>query len=561
MEKFSQLRYTRPNTEALARQITECAAALRRAESYEETRRLLTEYKTAAAEFATMETIASIRNTVDTRDSFYEEEMAFLHREMPTLQLRLKEVDEALLASPFRKELEEEYGALYFHDLEVQKQFADERIVPDQIRENELRQQYSKASATASIPFRGEDCNFYRLLKYMQSTDRDTRRDAYEAWAELYSRIAPELDAIYDELVHLRHGMAKKLGFDSYTDMAYLQRGRYDYTAADAASFRRQIKEIVTPACHELFRRQAKRLGVEKLRYYDESLTYPEGNPEPQGSRDELVAKAQRMYREMSPETGEFFDCMVEHDLFDLETKPGKRPGGYCTALPSYKVPFIFSNFNGTSADVDVLTHEAGHSFECYLAFRSLPLDDMVFSTSEINEIHSMTMEHFAYPWMELFFGEEADKYRYAHLAGALTVIPYMACVDEYQHRVYAQPDMTAMERRAAWREIEKAYMPWRDYDGNEFLEQGGFWMQKQHIFLYPFYYIDYALAQMGAFEFYGRMKEDRAAAWADYCRLCRAGGSRGYFQLLELAGLSNPFRPGSVEKAVSGVLEELGLR
>jgi len=561
MKKFSELQYERPDMQALSRQAAECAAALRRAESYEETRRLLTEHKAVMADFATMESIAHIRNTVDTRDSFYEGEMAFLHQEAPKLNLVLKEVDEALLASPFRKELEREYGALYFRNLEVQKQFADERIIPDQIRESELTQQYSKASANASISFRGEDCNFYRLLKYMQSTDRDIRRDAYEAWAELYSRIAPELDAIYDELVHLRHSMAQKLGFPSYTEMAYLRRERYDYGPKDAASFRRQVKEVVTPACDKLFREQARRLGVEKLRYYDETLVYPEGNPEPQGTRDELVAKAQRMYREMSPETGKFFDCMVEYDLFDLETKPGKRPGGYCTSLPSYKLPFIFSNFNGTSADVDVLTHEAGHSFECYLAYQSLPLDDMAFSTSEINEIHSMTMEHFAYPWMDLFFGGEADKYRYAHLAGALTVIPYMACVDEYQHRVYAQPDMTAMERRAAWREIEKAYMPWRDYDGNEFLEQGGFWMQKQHIFLYPFYYIDYALAQMGAFEFYARMKANRAEAWEGYCRLCRAGGSLGYFQLLELAGLSNPFQPGAVEKAVSGVLTELHIQ
>lgn len=560
MEKFSQLKYVRPDVEALAQRVKDYAAALGAAGSYGETRELLIRHKEDMAQYATMRSVAHIRNTVDTRDSFYEEEMNFFHREGPKLALVLRQANEALLASPYRGELEREYGALYFHDLEVQKQFADKRIVDDQVRESQLTQQYSKAAATASISFRGEECGFYRLLKYMQSTDRDLRRDAFRAWAELYSRLAPELDEIYGQLVHLRHGMAKKLGFASYTDMAYLQRRRYDYTPEDAARFRQQIRETVTPACDRLYRRQAQRLGVEKLRYYDEALTYPEGNPEPRGTREELVAKAQRMYREMSPETGAFFDCMVEHELFDLETKPGKRPGGYCTSLPAYHLPFIFSNFNGTSADVDVLTHEAGHAFESYLAYQALPFGDMVFSTSEINEIHSMTMEHFAYPWMDLFFGGEAEKYRRAHLAGALTVIPYMACVDEYQHRVYAAPDMTAMERREVWHELELAYMPWRDYDGSAFLEQGGFWMQKQHIFLYPFYYIDYALAQMGAFEFYGRMKEDRSRAWADYCRLCRAGGSRGYFQLLELAGLSNPFRPGSVEKAVSGVLAELDI-
>lgn len=209
---------------------------------------------------------------------------------------------------------------------------------------------------------------------------------------------------------------------------------------------------------------------------------------------------------------------------------------------------------------MDVLTHEAGHAFQGYLSFRAQPFVEMTFSTSEICEIHSMTMEHFAYPWMGLFFGDQAEKYCAAHLSDALTTIPYLVSVDEYQHRVFENPDMTAMERRAAWREIERSYMPWRDYDGNEFLEQGGFWMQKQHIFMEPFYYIEYALAQMGAFEFYDKAKTDRAKAWEDYCRLCRAGGSLGYFQLLELAGLQNPFQAGTVEKAVSGVLKELNL-
>ncbi len=560
MQKFAELAYSRPDAAALAESIRAYTAALANAKSFEETRALLMEHKAAMSEFGTMRTIASIRNTVDTRDAFYEGEMAFFNSEGPKLSLLLREANEALLASPFRKELEEEFGALYFKNLDVQKQFADERIVDDLVKESQLQQRYSKTSATASIQFRGKECNFYGLLKFMQSTDRADRKEAFEAWAELYSRIAPELDAIYDEMVALRHGMAKKLGFASYTDMAYLQRRRYDYNEADAANFRRQVKEIITPIVAKIRARQAETLGVDKLRYYDESLVYPEGNPVPRGSREELVAKAQKMYREMSRETGEFFDCMVENDLFDLETKPGKRPGGYCTGLPSYKVPFIFSNFNGTSADVDVLTHEAGHAFESYTAFRSQPLPDMVFSTSEINEIHSMAMEHFAYPWMELFFGEDAGRYLYAHLADALSVIPYMVSVDEFQHRVYAKPDMTADERRAAWREIELAYMPWRDYDGNAFLEQGGFWMQKQHIFLYPFYYIEYALAQMGAFEFYGRMKVNREEAWNSYYNLCRKGGSIGYFELLESAGLSNPFADGTIEKIAKSLYEDLKL-
>ena len=434
----------------------------------------------------------------------------------------------------------------------------DERIVRDRIREGELCQEYQKDSAMAATDFRGEKCNFYGLLKHMESTDRQERKEAFHAWAELYAQISPKLDAQYDELVQIRDRMARTLGFASYTEMAYLQRGHYDYTQEDTAAFRKQIREIVTPAVAELRERQRIRLGLDQLKYYDEALLFAEGNANPEGTTEELVEKARRMYREMSPETGEFFDFMVRYHLFDLETRPGKRMGGYMTSFPGYRAPFIFSNFNGTSADVDVLTHEAGHAFQGYLAMRSIKVSALGGSTSEINETHSMSMEHFAYPWMKLFFGERSAKYQTGHLIGALSILPYICVVDEFQHRVYARPEMNAKERRAVWREIEKEYMPWRDYDGEEFLEEGGFWMQKQHIFLYPLYYLEYALAQMNAFQYYGRMKENREEAWNDYLTLCRAGGTRGYFDLLQVGRLMNPFREGTVEKSVRHVIGEL---
>ena len=208
-----------------------------------------------------------------------------------------------------------------------------------------------------------------------------------------------------------------------------------------------------------------------------------------------------------------------------------------------------------------MLTHEAGHAFQGYLAMRSIPVAALRGSTSEINEVHSMSMEHFAYPWMESFFGDKAEKYITAHLFGALCTIPYLVCVDEFQRAVYADPEMTPADWRKTWREIEKKYMPWRDYDGNGFLEGGGFWMQKQHIFLYPFYYIEYALAQICAFQYYRRMKENRKAAWEDYLRLCRAGGTKRYFELLETGNLLNPFRDGTVEKSTAHVIEEIRQR
>ncbi len=558
MEKFSKLAYQRPDLDSVKKEMREYIEKLKAAASYEELRSLFLERKQKDTVWSTMESIARIRNTADTRDPFYAAEMDYFHRELPQLTLLNKEAERAILDSPYLEELRAEFGPVLIKDMEVRQKLSDESVVGDMVEEARLTQEYSKISSQAETVFRGKSCNFYGLLKAMQSTDRTERKEAMFAWGDLYQEISGQLDELYGRMVTLRDGMAKKLGFSSYTEYAYLNRGRYDYNADDVERFRRQVKEYVVPLCARLREKQAERLQVERLHYYDESLIFPEGNAVPQGGKDELVEKASRMYHALSSETGEFFDFMTEHELFDLETRPGKRPGGYCSFLPAYKAPFIFSNFNGTSADVDVLTHEAGHAFEAYTASRLVALPEFTTPGAEVAEIHSMSMEHFAYPYMELFFGGQADHYRYAHLMGALEVIPYMVSVDEFQHRVYAKPDMTAKERREIWRQLEKTYLPWRDYDGHPFLEEGGFWMQKQHIFLYPFYYIEYALAQMGAFAFYGRMKKNREQAWADYYRLCQAGGSKGYFELLRLASLDNPFEEGTVKKIVEDLEGDL---
>ncbi len=561
MIKFSEIKYQRPDIEALKTLVSEATRKVIEANSLEEIRDAYNEVQEMEKSTDTMYTVCHVRNTIDTADEFYESEMKWIQEEVAKTIPQYNAWQKALAESGFRKELEAEFGSQLFKLLDAELMTSDERIIQETIREGELRQEYQKVTAVATTKFRGEDCNFYGLLKHMQSTDRAERKEAFEAWAKLYEEISGDLDAQYAELVKLRDTKAKKMGFGSYTDMAYIARDRFDYTKEDAARFREQVRTIITPAVAEIREAQRKRLGVDKLRYYDEGLKFPDGNALPIGTAKELVEKARQMYRAMSPETGEFFDFMKEYEMYDLETKPGKRMGGYMTRLPLYQAPFIFSNFNGTEADVDVLTHEAGHAFQGYLAMRSIPISALSGSTAEINEVHSMSMEHFAYPWMESFFGENSEKYITAHLLGALCTIPYLVSVDEFQHEVYANPEMTPDEWRKIWHDIEQKYMPWRDYDGNEFLEGGGFWMQKQHIFLYPFYYIEYALAQICAFQYYGRMKEDKKAAWEDYLSLCRAGGTKGYFELLKIGNLLNPFEEGTVEKSTGHVIEEIRKR
>ena len=556
MEKFCEMQYVRPDGEALLQKIREATMQLRDSGDFETAKTIFWSVQEEATHFETMSSLAYVRNTINTKDAFYEKEMEYLFGIQPRLNVEMKAFHEVLLASAFLADFEKELGELYVQQIKADIRLTDACNVELQVKESMLKQEYSKTAAAPTTQFHGEELNFYGLLKKMQSDDRLIRKEAMEAWAALYESISEKLDSIYTELMKLRLQMAENLGFSSYEEMVFLKMGRYTYTPEDLAVFRRQVCEHVVPICEKLFENQRQRLGIDTLHYYDESIVFPDGNAMPIGTTQELLEKAGNMYREISKETGDFFDFMLAYDLFDLETRNGKQQGGYCTTFPDYKAPFIFSNFNGTDADIDVLTHEAGHSFEAYEAMRRIPLTEQTFSTSEVAEIHSMSMEFFTYPWMELFFGEHAEKYRKSHLWDALECVPYMACVDEFQHRVYEEKLFDAMERRKIWSELEKKYMPWRDYDGNAFLENGGFWMQKQHIFMEPFYYIDYALARFGSLEYYGHMMQDYQSAWEDYYHLCCAGGSRSYPELLKIGNLSSPLEEGTVKKILDSIEE-----
>ena len=554
MGTFRNLPYERPDAKQLKKDLAASLEQFKKAKTFAEADEAFLGYQQVMEAWQTQNTIAHIRNTMNMKDAFYDGEIKFFNRENPKLMLTLKKGMKAVLKSRFRPQLEERYGKHLFRTMEEQLRLVKPSTVLPSIRENDLKTAYSKTAASCSVKFMGETCNFYGLLRHMQSTDRAERKAAFDAWAKLYEGVSKKLDRQYDRLVKTRCTIAKRLGFPGYIDYVYPARGRFDYGPEQAAAFREAVRTYITPVCEKLYRAQAERLGLPKLEWYDEDLCYPDGNAKPDGTPEELTEKARQMYEEMSPETGEFFSFMTEHELFDFVTRENKHLGGYMTFLADYKAPFIFSNFNGTSADIDVLTHEAGHAFEGYYASRRLPLLQLTGSTSEINEIHSMSMEFFAYPYMERFFGDKTDRYRFAHFSDAFTTIPYLVSVDEFQHRVFENPESTAEDRRAFWREIERKYMPWRSYDGNAFLEGGGFWMQKQHIFLYPFYYIDYAMAQLDAFALYRKQVED-GSGWESYLTLCGMGGMYGYFETLGRASLPNPLDPENV-KDLAGFVE-----
>lgn len=556
--KFSTLEYVRPDYEALAAFEDEMAARIKAAASYEELKKLMAEEEKESSHFSTMVTIASIRHTLDTTDEYYEKESQYNDEMYPTVLPKFLAMNEAIMSSQFRDEIEKEYGKQYFAEMELQKKTFCEANIPLMQQEAKLTQEYQKIMATAQIEFDGQTLNLYGIQKYFEHEDRELRRAAVKAYSDFYHANEARLEEIWDELITVRNQMGKNLGYDNFIPVGYMQQGRTDYGQKEVESFREQVRTEIVPICQKLYEAQAKRLGVDELMFYDESRVFVDGNAVPAGDDDFMVEEARKMYHEISQETGEFVDFMIEHELMDLKNKPGKASTGYMTSLLDYKAPFVFSCFNQTIFDMQVLTHELGHAFAGYMAMRTQPTMSYYSESTDIAEIHSMSMEQFAYPYAEQFFGEQADKFRFAHLQESLTFVPFGVAVDEFQHICYANPQLTAKERTLEWKKLEEKYMPWRKYEADDFFDRGGYWYHKLHIYLYPFYYINYTLTTMGAMEFKKKNYENHENAWQDYLKLCKCGGSMSYLETLKYANLSNPFEEGSVKKSITVAKEEL---
>ena len=548
--KFSTLEYRRPDFDQLKKQLAEWKAAVEDAGSYEELRAIFLQRDRVFCELNTQCTLAYVRNTLDTRDEFYEKEVEYLDEAGPLLEQADVAFNEAVAGSRFRPELEKEFGKQLFVGIDLQKKLFCEENIPLRQRESRLTNEYQKIMATAEIPFDGKTLNLYGVQKYFENPDREVRRAAVRAYSKFYQNNEPRLEEIWDELIRIRNQIGKNLGYENYIPVGYLEQGRTDYGEKEVAAFREQVRTVLVPLCRKLYEAQAKRLGLDSVCFCDEKMIFPDGNAEPAGDDAFMVRTAQQMYHEISPETGEFIDFMIEHELMDLQNKPGKASTGYMTDLQSLKAPFVFSCFNHTIFDMQVLTHELGHAFAGYMAMRSQPISDYYGESTDIAEIHSMSMEQFAYPYAERFFGNQADKFRFAHLQEAITFVPFGVAVDEFQHICYAHPELTPKERTYQWHLLEQKYMPWRKYEDDPFLESGGYWYHKLHIYLYPFYYINYTLTTMGAMEFKKKYAEDKNAAWQDYLNLCKVGGSRSYLETLRYANLSIPFEEGAVERA-----------
>ncbi len=555
--KFTEMKYVRPDIGKTTGELDELISAFEKATTYQEEKQIIEKITELRKSFESMCTLAFINYSNDTNNKQFQEEQDFADEVRPLYNEHLTRYFIALSKCKFRTELEQEFGEYVFKLAEMTARTVSHEVVDDLQKENHLKSRYVKLKSSALISFKGKTLNLQELEPYLEDENRETRMEAFHAYWSFFAENAEEFDEIYDKLVYLRNDMAVKLGYKNYVGMGYDRMKRADYDEEMVAKFRKSVRDYIVPLSQKLRDKQRRRIGVDKLMVYDLFLQFKSGNAHPKGDPEWILKHGETMYDELSPETSEFYRFMMDNELMNVLSRKGKADMGYCEYISLYRNPYIFSNMNGTDDDITVLTHEAGHAFQSYCS-RDFAVYDYMLPTFETAEIHSMSMEFITHPWMDLFFESDTDKFKFTHLCNTVWFLPYGVLVDEFQHWVYQNPNVTPVERRAKWRELEKTYMPHLDYCGIEYLESGGRWQKQGHIYEEPFYYIDYCLAQIIAFQFWsnaihnGRFEE----SLKKYIETCKIGGSKSFLNVLSTVGLESPFDEGVV-KRLAGEIEE----
>ena len=547
--KFNEMTYTRPDIDALLAQCRELAAKAAAAPDGDALVRLYYEQSEAFAEYNTAANLANIHYTCDTRDAYWKAEQDFFDANGPAVTNASVEISRAFLANPHVDALTEKFGTTCVAGMKNAVLSMDDRTVELQQQFNALVSRYQQIYGGALVELDGKQLTIPQLGPYKEDLDPAVRRAAYEAEAGYFDAHRAELDELYGQIVQNLNAQARVMGYHDYSELSYVRMNRIGYGPEEIRKFRDQVANDVVPQLQKVMALRAKRTGIAHPAFTDLPILFRDGNPKPIPGYKARMDAARTMYHELSPETAEFIDFMQDNELFDVESRPGKMSGGYMTSLPSYKAPFIFANWNDTSGDVDVLTHECGHAFEGYVAERDPAIPaDLECPGMESAEIHSMAMEFLTAPWHHLLFGRDTDKYALLHAEDSFVFLAYGCEVDEFQHIMYQNPDLTPDERNAEWLKLEKKYRPWIDFDNLPFYGRGAGWQRQLHIYECPFYYIDYCLSTMAALQFFLLSLTDHKDAWARYLRLVRRAGTASYTELLETAGLKVPFEEGSIK-------------
>ncbi len=490
-----------------------------------------------------------------------EAEKAFLHfveAIEPELKPRKFRLSEIYLAHPLRPQLPQERYRVFDRDTKVRVELFRPENVPLETEESKLGQQYQKLSGSLTVEFRGEEKTLTQMGRYLEEPDRPLRQEAWELVANRRLQEAGKFEDIFGQLVTLRERIAAQAGFRNYLEYAFRAHRRFDYTPEDCGRFHDAIEQEVMPVLRESQTHRREQLDLPALRPWDLAVD-PLNRPplRPFGPVEEMVEKTQRIFDQLDPALAKGFRTMRDLRLLDLDNRKGKAPGGYQSTLDEARLPFIFMNAVGVQRDVETMLHEAGHAFhalatqkEDLYAYRSAPI--------EFCEVASMSMELLGNEFLEEFYPPpEAQRARRKHLETVLEIFPWIATIDAFQHWIYSHPGQTRAERTAAWVNLMDRFGGNVDWSGHEQV-RANLWHRQLHLFLHPFYYIEYAIAQLGALQVWSNSKRNKPKALQAYQRALALGGSRPLPELFAAADCRFDFSIGTLRPLVRMVREEM---
>ncbi len=542
--KFSQIPYDKPNANKLLKEIDKAIIDFKAATCAQQQFKIYDYVDNIFDDFITQYSIVRIRSFLNTSDEFYAKESAELSKQYAALSVKYKQFSLLVVHSPYKEELSEKICYVTLKNLELYVKATSQETIEDVQQENLLVKEYTKLMSNLCVEFDKKTIPLTMLAPYKEHTDRNTRKAALIAEGNCYKAVKGQLDDIFDKLVKLRTTQAKKLGFNNFIELGYARVTRNCYTKTDVAFFRNEVVNNIVPIVTKIRQSRKERLSLDKIEYYDLALTFKDGSPRPHVFGTEIIDNAKTMFSEMNESARELINLLIDNELYDVESRIGKAPGGFCAYFDNYKYPFIFANFNNTSSDVYVFIHEMGHALAKYFSSKQ---KQYASQSMDISEMHSMTMEFLATPWYELFFKQDTKKYNLAHAEDAIIFLPYACLVDEFQETIYNEPDMTPKERDEKWLELERKYRPDISFNNMPFYCEGAGWQRQTHIFKSPFYYIDYALAQVMALQMFSLFLKDKNKAIELYFNILKIGSNKTFIDLIKHVGLSSPFSKGTI--------------
>ncbi len=490
-----------------------------------------------------------------------EAEKAYLHfveHIQPQIKPREFKLDQIFIAHPLRHQLPKARYEVFDRNTALQVELFRPENIPLETEEAKLSQQYQKLSGSLTVQFRGEEKTLVQMARYLEDPDRALRQEAWELTANRRLQEAEKMEDIFDELLKLRQQIARNAGFKNYVDYSFRKLRRFDYTPADCVQFQDAIEKEIMPVVRDLQARRRGQLGLSSLRPWDlgvDPLNRPPLRPFEQV--EGMVSNTQKVFNQLDGALGKGFQQMQDLRLLDLANRKGKAPGGYQSTLAEARLPFIFMNAVGVQRDVETILHEAGHAFHA-LATRPEELYAYRDAPIEFCEVASMSMELLGNEFIENFYAPpEAKRARHDHLEGIMKIFPWIATVDAFQHWVYSHPGHSRVERKAAWEQLMDRFGGDVDWNGYE-KARTYMWHRQLHIFLHPFYYVEYGIAQLGALQVWANSKRDKSKALADYKKALALGGSRPLPELFSTAGCKFEFSQTTMKPLIGLVRTEL---